>query len=232
MNDMKRLSAAFKLKQITDEGEIAGYASVFDVVDRHDDIVVRGAFARTLEEARRRGKRPKLLWQHMSSEPLGVWQTLTEDSTGLYVEGRLLVGAVNRAREAHALLKAGAIDGLSIGFITRKDEYDSASGIRRLIDVDLLEVSLVTFPANEEATVTDVKNLSKRDWEQILRGNEPLPHLSTKQAKAFVAKGMSGLHCRDGGADADADQPRDGVAHGQLSELLAQLQDANASTQE
>lgn len=155
MRERKRLRANWDMKSIDGDGRFAGYASVFDVVDNQRDVVMRGAFARTLSG---RTGEIKLLWQHSQSEPIGVFERMFEDARGLYVEGRLLLD-VQRAKEAHSLMKAGALSGLSIGYSPLRYTIDADSGVRRLAEVELWEVSLVTFPANAAAGVTVVKHV-------------------------------------------------------------------------
>lgn len=128
------------------DGRIEGYASLFGLTDQGGDEVAPGAFARSLA---RPGRRVKLLWQHDPSRPIGVWETLSEDANGLWVSGRLLA-EVQAGAEAAALLKAGAVDGLSIGYRAVRAEKTPQGG-RRLVEVDLWEVSLVTFPMLPEA---------------------------------------------------------------------------------
>ncbi len=135
------------------DGMFEGYASLFGVVDLGRDVVTAGAFAESL--ARRGARGVKLLWQHDPAEPIGTWDGLTEDERGLFVRGRLDLG-VARAREVHALMKSGAVDGLSIGFRTVRSRRD-AGGIRRIEKLDLWEVSVVTFPMLPDARVRAVK---------------------------------------------------------------------------
>lgn len=149
----RQLACNLQLKALDAHGRFAGYASVFHVVDNQRDIVLPGAFARTVKG---RAGDIKLLWQHQQEEPIGVFDRMFEDARGLYVEGALLL-AVARAREAHTLLKARALSGLSIGYSPVRYRIDAKSGIRRLSEVELWEVSLVTFPANASANVTVVK---------------------------------------------------------------------------
>ena len=130
---------------------IEGYASLFDRPDQGGDVVQRGAYARCLGELIRSGRTVKMLWQHDPREPIGVWDDVSEDDVGLYVRGRLLTD-VTRAREAAALIEAGAIDGLSIGYKTRRAARDG-SGRRCLSELELWEVSLVTFPMLADARV-------------------------------------------------------------------------------
>jgi HK97 family phage prohead protease len=137
------------------DGTVEGYASVVGEIDQARDRVMRGAFAETL---RLRGvRRIPMLFQHDPSEPIGVWLELREDHRGLYARGRLIPDVV-RARELHALLKAGAIDGLSIGFRTVKGRIDPKTRIRSLLAVDLWEISIVTFPLLAGARVRAVKH--------------------------------------------------------------------------
>ena len=154
MRERKRLSCALDIKSIDHQGRFAGYASVFGVVDNQRDMMLAGAFKHTLSG---RTGEIKLLWQHQQSEPIGVFDTIFEDKHGLYVEGRLLLD-VQRAKEAYALLKEGAVSGLSIGYSPVRYKTDSKTGIRLLAEVELWEISLVTFPANEVAGVTVVKH--------------------------------------------------------------------------
>jgi uncharacterized protein len=150
---MKKAHTGLQLKSLNEQGQFSGYASIFGIVDSQNDLVLEGAFAETLEEG---AQDIKLLWQHDFNEPIGVFTAVREDARGLYVEGKLLL-EVQRAREAHALLKAGAIAGLSIGYTPVKYRTDPKSGVRLLEEVALYEISLVTFPANGKATVQAVK---------------------------------------------------------------------------
>ncbi|MEM6711475.1 MAG: HK97 family phage prohead protease [Pseudomonadota bacterium] len=131
--------------------EFAGYASVFSLADLSGDRVQMGAFGRSLKARGPSGLR--MLWNHDPAEPIGVWTAVREDLYGLYVEGHLTPG-VERAQALTALIKDGAVDGLSIGFHTvRADRKRGTSG-RRLIDVDLWEISLVAFPMQPGARIT------------------------------------------------------------------------------
>ncbi|WP_420899254.1 HK97 family phage prohead protease [Fertoeibacter niger] len=136
---------------VTEGHVVAGYASLFGRRDQGGDVVRAGAYAASLAGLAKAGRRVKMLWQHDPGQPIGVWDEVREDATGLYVKGRILT-EVERGREAVALLAAGAIDGLSIGYRTVRAERDSA-GARVLAEVELWEVSLVTFPMLPEARV-------------------------------------------------------------------------------
>lgn len=128
---------------------IEGYASVFGLADKGGDVVSPGAYAASLKALKQRGDKVRMLWQHDPAQPIGIWDEVFEDMRGLFVRGRLLED-VARAREARALLEAGAVDGLSIGYRTIRAE-PRAGGGRRLIELELWEVSLVTFPMQHEA---------------------------------------------------------------------------------
>ena len=130
---------------------IEGYASLFGAQDQGGDVVAPGAYAATLARKSRPGGAVKMLWQHDPLKPIGVWDEVREDAKGLYVKGRIL-SDVALGREALALLEAGAIDGLSIGYRTVRSEKLQSGG-RKLIEVDLWEVSVVTFPMLPEARV-------------------------------------------------------------------------------
>jgi HK97 family phage prohead protease len=163
MREQKTLQFKLDVKSIDNSGRFAGYASVFDMVDNQRDVIIRGAFSRSIKD---RVHSIKLLWQHQQDEPIGVFDSIFEDEHGLYVEGRLLF-EVQRAREAYELLKSGAIRGLSIGYSPVRYRIDATTGVRILSEVDLWEVSLVTFAANEAASVTVVKQ-----FEPILTNHE------------------------------------------------------------
>ena len=148
---------ALDVKEISEEGKFSGYASVFNIVDACDDIVLRGAFEKTIVE-----KWPKLLWQHNAAEPIGIFTDIKENDMGLLVSAQLFLG-IQKAREAYELLKGGAISGLSIGYIPVKWEYEERENsiVVLLKEIDLWEISLVTFPANPLANVADVKTIQE-----------------------------------------------------------------------
>jgi uncharacterized protein len=143
------------LAKVSAEGTFEGYASLFGVVDLGRDVVAPGAFRDSLVLKPLRAI--KLLWQHDPKHPLGVWSDIREDQNGLRVRGRLDL-SVAKAREVHALMRSGAVDGLSIGFRTEKARKDPATGVRRLEKLDLWEISIVTFPMLPGARVAAVKS--------------------------------------------------------------------------
>jgi Escherichia/Staphylococcus phage prohead protease len=155
--------------------EIAGYASLFGAADQGGDVVQKGAYGGSLERLAGAGRGVKMLWQHDPGRPIGVWDEVREDSRGLFVRGRLLL-EVQAAREAHVLLQAGAIDGLSIGYRTVRAE--KAGGQRLLHEIELWEVSLVTFPmlpqARVQASVSDEADLARTLAETFREARELL----------------------------------------------------------
>ncbi|MDD2728315.1 HK97 family phage prohead protease [Malikia sp.] len=189
------LDIPFKIKAVSEDGLFSGYGSVFGVVDSYQEVVANGAFKESLD-----ARTPSLLWQHRSGEPIGVYTTVKEDNIGLYVEGKLALKTA-RGAEAYELLKMGAISGLSIGFVTREDSYDRVTGVRTLKKVDLWEVSLVTFPANDAARVASVKSIesikSLADAEAYLR---EAGGLGKREAVAMLAriKSLQGRSESDG----------------------------------
>ncbi|WP_299818565.1 HK97 family phage prohead protease [uncultured Jannaschia sp.] len=137
--------------RLDDGVRIAGYASWFGIEDNGRDIVDHGAYCDSLARSSAEGRSIKMLWQHDPVQVIGVWDEVWEDARGLYVKGRLLPG-VARAREAAELIEAGALDGLSIGYTVRRAMKDD-QGRRHLKELELWEVSLVTFPMLSNARV-------------------------------------------------------------------------------
>ncbi|PTW57660.1 prohead peptidase [Breoghania corrubedonensis] len=139
---------------VSDAGVFSGYAALFGVADLGRDILMPGAFTATLRQRGAAGI--KLLYQHEPAEPIGRWLEIVEDGRGLKVRGELMPDLA-RAREVLSLMKAGVLDGLSIGFRTVRGKRDPRTGIRRLNEVDLWEISVVTFPMQEGARIDAMK---------------------------------------------------------------------------
>lgn len=212
------IGGGLEIRTVAESGEFEGHGSVFGVEDSYGDIVAPGAFTRSLTEHRAAGTMPALLWQHDSSQPIGVYTDMKEDAAGLYVKGKLLTETA-KGREAHALLKAKALRGLSIGFMTRQSDFDEVTQIRTVRDVDLWEVSLVTFPAQRLANVEAVKSSNgistERDLEKFLRDSG----MSKSEAAASVARLRASILDRRDAAQGI------GKAMGAAERLLQQLQD-------
>jgi HK97 family phage prohead protease len=188
-----RLSPVFQFKaaDVSATGEFGGYASTFGgPPDSYGDVIVEGAFAKSLAAHKSAGTLPALLWSHDPSAPIGKWLSLSEDSKGLAVTGRLTLG-VAKAAEAHALMKDGAL-GLSIGFKTLDDSFAS-DGTHLLKAIDLWEVSAVAMPANSRAQITAVRSKpgTLRDYELALR--ESL-RFSGREARQLATRGWSALN--------------------------------------
>jgi uncharacterized protein len=191
--------ARFEVKSVAEDGTFEGYASLFNREDLGHDVIQPGAFNDSL--AGREASAIKMLFQHNPAEPIGVWDVIREDAKGLYVKGRLTL-AVAKAREVLALMKAGALDGLSIGFKAVKARRDARSGVRRLEKVDLWEISVVTFPMLPGARVTAVKQRpfvervpSERDFERWLSRDAGL---TRTEARAVLRDGLKGLQALHG----------------------------------
>lgn len=186
----KTIELEIKLME-ADEGVFEGYGSIFGNKDSYGDIVEVGAFSDYL--SKNKPKNVKLLWQHNPYEPIGVYEEVRQDEKGLYVKGRLLINDVARAREAYALMKNGAITGLSIGFTINKNGSEYVDNIRYLKSLSLWEISVVTFPANQRAVVSAVKDALKqpeniRDFESFLR---EVGGFSNNQAKYIALHGYT-----------------------------------------
>lgn len=149
---MNYLSPQFYVKSTSDDGHVEGYASVFNIVDEQGEIVEKGAFQKAIDKIKQTGNKPKFLWQHDAKHPIGVWDELYEDNHGLFVKGRLLLD-VKKRKEVWSLLKGKAVDGLSIGYRSSKKTSDG-----HITDVDLMEISVVTFPACTDAKIESVKS--------------------------------------------------------------------------
>ncbi len=176
------------------DGTFEGYASLFNRRDLGSDVVLPGAFKASLQQRGQAGIR--MLFQHDPGQPIGVWERIYEDARGLLVRGRLAL-EVAKAREVHALMKAGAIDGLSIGFRAVKGARDTRTGIRNLAEIDLWEISIVTFPMQPDARIGSVKgraldgrNPTEREFERWLTQDAGF---TRTEARAVMREGYTGL---------------------------------------
>lgn len=213
---MEHKSVAFELKKEPDaDGVFEGYASVFGVVDQGMDVVERGAFTKSLGS----GRNVKMLWQHDSAQPIGVFDVMQEDERGLFVRGRLLKG-IRQSEEAMVLMRAGAIDSMSIGYRVVEAAEEGGGRIRKLMHVDLFEISLVTFPMLEAAKITAMKSITTiREFEGALRD----AGFSKTEAKAIAAEGFKGLS--DHRDDVD-DEPENDAENLALQSEIQKLMEA------
>ncbi len=199
------LYSKFEMKAMSEPQDgfatFTGYASVFDYTDSQMDVVKKGAFQQSIINR----KNVKMLWQHDAHQPIGLYPVMQEDGKGLYVEGQICLDAA-KGKECYALMKQGAIDSLSIGFMTKDYEIDKKTGIRAIKAVDLYEISPVTFPANDMAMIDNVKSIVTRasalkdmtikDFERKLRD---VFNCTQNEAKLIASKGFKEIH-RDGEA--------------------------------
>lgn len=203
---LKHLTRPFEVKSIADDGTFEGYGSVFNVLDSYRDIVAPGAFAASLSKHKSENSAPALLWQHNPHEPVGVWRSVSEDAHGLKMTGELALGT-QRGREAYELLKMGAVRGLSIGFSVPPGgaEYNDATDVMVLKAIDLWETSIVTFPANPSAQVTDVRAALDRGSLPTLREFEEYlmreAGFTRSQTQAIVHEGYKSLLTREAETD-------------------------------
>lgn len=198
----KQAAPVLMMKDFGEDGHFTGYGSVFGNRDSYGDIVQPGAFLKSLADHEEKGSMPKLFWQHDPWKPIGKWLSMEEDATGLKVTGQLNM-QVQQGREAYALLKAGDIDGLSIGYrIGKAEDTDDALLLKEL---DLVEVSVVSLGANDQALVSAVKTIragglpALPEFEKFLRE----AGFSRSEAKVVATHGLSELHRREAGDSED-----------------------------
>lgn len=193
--------ALLDVKELTDAGMVSGYASIFGNVDQGGDRVMPGAYTKALAS----GRAIRMLWQHNTHEVIGGWSVAREDSKGLWVEGQFNMD-VQRGREAYALMKAGQIEGLSIGYRVPAGGAKKASdGAYELHELDLREVSVVTMPMNEMATAAakaqfEAENLverlkagdrlTEREFEMMLKGALGFSNSQAERAARLCLKGQ------------------------------------------
>lgn len=201
----------------TKAGTFSGYGAVFGNVDSYGDVIAKGAFRDTLKEWKKRGSAPKMLLQHggyfgpaEDGIPIGKWTDLREDDTGLYVEGELFALDTQKGRYIYEGLKSNALDGLSIGYVAREVAYGKKpeDPKRTLKKIDLFEVSVVTFPANDTARVDAVKSadITERDFERWLTREAGF---TRSEALTIINRGFKALRAtRDAGTGATADALR------------------------
>ncbi|MBZ9674544.1 HK97 family phage prohead protease [Mesorhizobium sp. ES1-1] len=219
-NKHLEFNAEFKAVGDDNSGEFEGYGSVFGVVDSYNEVVDKGAFVDSLAK----NGLPKLLLQHSTWMVGGVYLEAREDERGLFVRGKLNL-EVQAAREAYSLLKQGALSGLSIGFRTVREETNADTRITHIKEVRLYEVSIVTFPANEAATISAVKSAPDtiRDFENFLR---EAGKYSQSEAKLIASKGFNALQAHREGGDAALAQL---ALQGALDQLRKSLPNGTAT---
>ncbi len=169
------------VKALTEQGEFEGYASTFGNVDRGADIVCAGAFGESLRK--RPAGKIKMLLHHDTRRICGTWTEMVEDAKGLKVKGKLLLTTTD-GKETYEFMRAGALDAMSIGYRVLTEEYDRTNGVRKILAADLMEVSIVTFPMNERATIGAVKD------------GTPLPTIRELERTLMREAGLSAIHAK------------------------------------
>ncbi len=154
---MDHLDLSLRFETPNDAGEFSGYAVVWDERNGHNEIVKRGAFRSSLDAHRAAGTKPVMLWAHDPRDIIGVWTEIREDEKGLFVRGQIIT-STTRGREAYELLKAGALNGLSIGFRMIKGGETRQAGVRILTGIDVREISLVGQPSAPRARITSIRS--------------------------------------------------------------------------
>jgi len=197
--------APIEIDSIKLNGKFSGYASVFDTVDQGNDAVLKGAFLNSLKK--RKPSAIRMLFQHDPDQPIGVWTKIIEDKKGLYVEGTITRG-VRRSEEILELMRAGAVDGLSIGFKTKRARTSPVTKVRNILEAELWEISVVTFPLLDEARIETVKSAditnglpTIREFERWLTRDAGL---SRRDARLVISSGYSAINCK---RDAAFDPP-------------------------
>jgi len=225
----KTLNFSFELKQedIEENGIFRGYGSVFGNKDSHYDIVMPGAFTKTILKNGRNGNGVAMLLQHDSRRPIGVWNMLAEDAKGLRVEGQLAMKTKD-GQETYELMKMGALKGLSIGYDSIIDEIDKKKGVRYLKEVALWEISPVTFGANLKATITEVKDFkevikqatTERELEKALRESDIFSKVDAQHVISLIKTVLR-----------DSKSEEQEFDEGSLSDLLDGLKGFNEMTE-
>lgn len=180
------------IKSIDEQGNLEGYASKYGNIDSYGDIVIAGAFTLSMQRHMTNGTMPKMFWQHSPDAPIGKWTEFEERPDGLFLRGKINLDT-QRGREAHSDIKFGSIDGLSIGYYTKQSTFDPVSGVRYLEEVDLIEASVVSLPANSISTVTGIKAGSRNsaaDRDRIMSAIDNLVALLDDEDRQLLFQGL------------------------------------------
>ena len=192
VNDILDLECDYKELDADDDGTFEGYASVFNNKDLGNDVIKQGAFSESIK-----GKKPrqiKLLYQHKTDEPIGVIDSLVEDNRGLKIKGRLAMGT-QKGKEVFELMKMGALDSMSIGYRLSPEDYKYSDKLKKrtITNLDLMEISMVTFPMNPKAKITKVKlaEMNVREIEHYLRDVGLMSSSVAKQSANVLYKSFN-----------------------------------------
>lgn len=222
---VKYRSFDYDVKAVGEDGLFSGYGSVFGVVDSYNEVVAPGAFLDSIAEAKTKGRTFPVLWQHSTGEPIGSWdiESLKEDERGLAGSGSLWLAEAPYARIAYRGMQTRSITGLSIGYYVRESSFDEKTRIRTLTKLDLVEISIVTVPANDEARTDTIKS-------KLAHGGLPsLPEFELLLREAGFSKTQSAVIANRGlqhllRSESVGDQAETQVAkalHAQLSQGLS-----------
>lgn len=216
-------SVELELKELKDNG-FTGYGSVFNTKDQGGDIVVAGAFSKSLKKWQENGRQVPVLWQHKTDEPIGSWADLNEDDHGLLGSAELWTDDAPYARIAQKGMKTKTITGLSIGYRIKREEYDKKAGANRLIELDLVEISVVTNPMHDDARVQTVKQMIEAGKLPTLPEFEDFlceAGFSKTQARAIAGSGLTKLlaRCEAEGEKGDEAKAIQAIFNGALSKL-------------
>jgi HK97 family phage prohead protease len=186
-------------KALSDDGTFEGYASVFDIEDHGGDTVRKGAFKAGLQKLVKEKRTLKMLWNHDRYQPIGKFTEAEEDGKGLFVTGKLTLG-VQKADETRLLMLDEAVDSMSIGGYVVKEQVDNKTFKRDLLEIELREISPVTFPALDAARIVSVKSLSEvGDLPELEAYLRDVGGFSAKDAKTIISKAKAATPRRDVG---------------------------------
>ena len=192
VNDVLDLECDYKGIDTDEDGSFEGYASVFNNKDLGNDVIKQGAFAKSIYD--KKPKQIKLLYQHKTDEPIGVIDSLEEDKRGLKIKGRLAMGT-QKGKEVYELMKMGALDSMSIGYKLTPDDYKYSDKLKKrtITNLDLMEISMVTFPMNPKAKITKVKlaEMNVREIEHYLRDVGLMSSSVAKQSANILYKSFN-----------------------------------------
>lgn len=200
---MELLVAPFELKSFNEQtGSFEGYGSYFSNIDHGRDVVLPGAFDRTIAEHKSAGTMPGMLWNHKVDEPVGEYKSWHQDKSGLLTGGELWTGkGIPRVEQTYMFLKSKSIKGMSMGYKTL-DKNMRSDGVRELKSVSVKEISVLPFPMNERCTILSVKGISESDAPLTPREAEQLLRdacgFSSREAKSFLSRVYDGIADRDG----------------------------------
>jgi HK97 family phage prohead protease len=192
VNDILDIECDYKGIDADEDGSFEGYASVFGNKDLGNDVIKQGAFAKSIYE--KKPRQIKLLYQHKTDEPIGVIDSLEEDKRGLKIKGRLAMGT-QKGKEVYELMKMGALDSMSIGYRLSPDDYKYSDKLKKrtITNLDLMEISMVTFPMNPKAKITKVKlaEMNVREIEHYLRDVGLMSSSVAKQSASILYKSFN-----------------------------------------